>query len=115
MQQFSDGFLRLFEQVRNNPKSEFLAQFERPSQFLSFFKVFFFFSWNIRLFFTFLEPIPKDLFEATGYENHYNWIIMSQENTGKIEILKPYSKTLKIIQKSHFTTLRAKRATFIGS
>ena len=43
---------------------------------------------------------------------------MSQENTGKIEILKPYSKTLKIIQKSqksHFTTLRAKRATFIGS
>ena len=42
MQQFSDRFLRLFEQVRNNPKSEFLAQFERPSQFLSFFKVFFF-------------------------------------------------------------------------
>ena len=41
MQQFSDGFLRLFEQVRNNPKSEFFAQFERPSQFLSFFKVFF--------------------------------------------------------------------------
>ena len=35
MQQFSDGFLRLFEQVRNNPKSEFLAQFERPSQFLA--------------------------------------------------------------------------------
>ena len=35
MQQFSNGFLRLFEQVRNNPKSEFLAQFERPSQFLA--------------------------------------------------------------------------------
>ena len=111
MQQFSDGFLRLFEQVRNNPKSEFLAQFERPSQFLALSV----FSWNVRLFSTFLEPIPRDLFEATGYENHYNWIIMSQENTGKIEILKPYSKTLKIIQKSHFTTLRAKRATFIGS
>ena len=32
LQQFSDGCLRLFEQVRNNPKSDFLTHFERPSE-----------------------------------------------------------------------------------
>ena len=31
MEQFSLGFLRLFEQIRDNPKSELFAQFEKPS------------------------------------------------------------------------------------
>ena len=83
MQQFSDGFLRLFEQVRNNPKSEFLAQFQRPSQLYHFKWLFL----KCKIYFLrIIEPIPRDLFEATGYENHYNWIIMSQENTGKLKV-----------------------------
>ena len=33
MEQFSLGFLRLFEQIRDNPKSKLFAQFEKPSTF----------------------------------------------------------------------------------
>ena len=59
LEQLSQGYLRLFEQVRTNPKSDFLSQFPKP------------------------KPIPKDIFHLTGYENHYDWVLMSQAYTGK--------------------------------
>ncbi len=58
LQAFASGSLRSFELLRNNSKSDVFANFQKPSL------------------------IPKDLYHATGYENHYNWVIMSQANTG---------------------------------
>ena len=56
--QMSLGYLRLFEQVRNNTKSDILSQFPKP------------------------RPIPRDIFKLTRYENPYDWVLMSQAKTG---------------------------------
>ena len=58
LEAFASGSLRSFELLRNNPKSDIFANFQKPSL------------------------IPKDLYHATGYENDYNWVIMSQAYTG---------------------------------
>ena len=58
LEAFASRSLRSFELMRNNPKSDVFANFQKPSL------------------------IPNDLYHATGYENDYNWVIMSQAFTG---------------------------------
>ena len=58
IERMAKGILRSFEIIRNHPRTDPFSAFNKPAM------------------------IPNDLFNATGYENHYNWVILSQAKTG---------------------------------
>ena len=65
LEYFASGKLYAFQPLRTNAKLDIFAQFPKPSVF------------------------PNDLYIGTRYETHFNWVILSQANTGSLLHVDP--------------------------